>query len=144
MKEGKVFIDTNLIVYAYDSSAGEKHLRAVEIMKEIWNAGHGIVSTQVLQEFFVTVTRKINKPMDIGAAKEIIRDLMKLKTVTVDREIILKAIDIHKEHKYSFWDSAIIAAAIEGGAMTLFSEDLSDKHKIRDIVINNPFAAVSG
>ena len=139
MKEGKVFIDTNLIVYAYDSSAGEKNRRAVEIMKEIWNSGQGIVSTQVLQEFFVTVTRKINKPMNIGTAKEIIRDLMKLKTVTVDREIILKAIDIHKEHKYSFWDSAIIAAAIEGGAGVLLSEDLTNKHQIKGLVIKNPF-----
>ncbi|GAB4491412.1 MAG: PIN domain-containing protein [Thermodesulfovibrionales bacterium] len=144
MKEGRLFIDTNLIVYTYDSSAGAKHLRAVEIMKDVWSSGQGIVSMQVLQEFFVTVTRKISKPLDIATANEILHDLMKLKTVTVDKEIILKAIDIQKEHKYSFWDSAIIAAAVEGGATTLLSEDLSDRHAIRDLVIRNPFAAASG
>lgn len=141
MKDSKVFIDTNIIVYAYDISAGEKHTKAVEIMKDLWNAGHGMTSTQVLQEFFVTTTKKISKPLDVITAKEIVKDLLKWKTVIVDGGIILEAIDIHREHKYSFWDSVIIASAVEGGAGTLFSEDLSDKHKIKGIVIKNPFVS---
>jgi predicted nucleic acid-binding protein len=139
MKDSKVFVDTNIIVYAYDASAGEKHHKAVEIMKELWNSGHGIISTQVLQEFHVNVTKKTSKPLAPLTAKEIVKDLIKWKTVIVDEEIILKAIDIHNEHKYSFWDSVIIASALEGGAVTLLSEDLSDKHKIKGIVIKNPF-----
>lgn len=139
MKDGKVFIDTNVIVYAYDVSAGEKHSKAVEIIKELWNTGSGITSTQVLQEFFVNVTRKITKPLDTATAKEIVKDFLKWKTVIVDGEIIMDAIDIHSAYKYSFWDSVIIASAINGGAGTLFSEDLSDKQTIKGIVIRNPF-----
>ena len=139
MKDGKVFVDTNIIVYAYDISAGEKHRKAVEIMKDIWSTGYGIISSQVLQEFFVNVTRKIAKPLNVLTAKEIVKDLLKWKTVSINGEIILEAIDIHNEYKYSFWDSAIIAAAIEGGAGVLLSEDLRDKHKIKGLVIKNPF-----
>lgn len=73
MKDGKIFVDTNIIVYAYDTSAGEKYNKAVEIMKELWNAGHGIISTQVLQEFFVNVTRKIKQPLDVITAKAIVK-----------------------------------------------------------------------
>jgi len=139
MRDGKVFIDTNVIVYAYDISAGEKHSKAVEIIKGLWDTGSGITSTQVLQEFFVNVTRKITKPLDAVTAKEIVKDFLKWKTVIVDGEIIMDAIDIHSAYKYSFWDSVIIASAIDGGAGTLFSEDLSDKQTIKGIVIRNPF-----
>ena len=139
MKDGKIFVDTNIIVYAYDISAGEKYNKAVEIMKELWNTGHGIISTQVLQEFFVNVTRKIKKPLDVITAKAIVKDLLKWKTVTVDGEIIIEAIDIHGEHKYSFWDSVVIASAVEGGARTLLSEDFSDRQKIKGLDIKNPF-----
>jgi len=139
MKEGRVFVDTNIIVYAYDASAGEKHSKALEIMKDLWGTGNGIASTQVLQEFFVSVTGKIVKSLSIITAKEIVKDFLKWKIVIVDGEIILEAIDIQNERRYSFWDSLIIASAIAGGAGTLLSEDLSDKHKIKGIVIKNPF-----
>ena len=139
MKDDKVFVDTNIIVYAYDASAGEKHDKALEIMKDLWRTGHGVTSTQVMQEFFVNVTRKIARPLDAGTAREIVKDLLKWKTVVVDGEVILEAIEMHNSHKYSFWDSAIIAAALEGGATALLSEDLSDKHKIKNIVVRNPF-----
>jgi predicted nucleic acid-binding protein len=139
MKDSEVFVDTNIIVYAYDVSAGEKYHKAVEIMKEIWSSGQGIISTQVLQEFYVSVTKKSSKPLDLLTAKEIVKDLTKWKTVIVDEDIIFNAIDIHNEHKYSFWDSLIIASALEGGARTLLSEDLSNRHKIKGIVIRNPF-----
>ncbi|MBI4745562.1 MAG: PIN domain-containing protein [Deltaproteobacteria bacterium] len=139
MKDGKVFIDTNILVYAYDISAGEKHIKAVEIMKDLWNTSRGVISTQVLQEFFVNVTRKIPKPLDVAVAKEIVKDILKWKTVIVDGELILQSFDIHKESGYSYWDSAIIAAATTGGAKTLLSEDLSDKHVIKGVEIRNPF-----
>ncbi len=139
MKDGKVFIDTNILVYAYDISAGEKHSKATEVMKDIWSKGHGVISTQVLQEFFVCVTGKIARPLDAETAKAIIRDLLKWKTVNVDGELILEAVDIHSRYKYSFWDSMIIAAAAEGGAAELLSEDLADKQKIKGIAIINPF-----
>lgn len=139
MKDADVFVDTNILVYAYDVSAGEKHARAAEIIKNLWKSGRGIISTQVLQEFFVTVTRKIAKPLDASAAKQIVKDYLAWKTIVVNGEIILEAIDILIDHQYSFWDSVIIAAAIEGGAGILLSEDLSDKQKIKTLTIKNPF-----
>ena len=140
MKEGKVFVDTNILVYAYDSSAGDKHKMAVELMRRLWASGDGIISSQVLQEFFVCVTRKIVKPLDVCTAKEIVKDLLKWKTVIVNGEILLEAIDILSVHKSSFWDSMIIASAIEGGARTILSEDLSNNQLIKGITIKNPFS----
>lgn len=139
MKEGKMFIDTNILVYAYDASAGEKHKKALEIMENLWDSGNGIISSQVLQEFFVNVTKKISKPLNVIATKEIVKDLLKWKTVIINGEIILEAIDIHIQQKLSFWDSMIIVSAIGGGADTILSEDLSDKQVIRGITIKNPF-----
>ncbi len=139
MPDAKVFVDTNVLVYAYDVSAGAKHHAAVAVMHDLWDSGHGITSMQVLQEFFVNVTGKIAKPLDIMTVREIVRDFLKWNPVVIDGELIVDAIDIHAAHKYSFWDSLILAAAIEGGAGTLLSEDLSDRHKIKSIVIKNPF-----
>jgi predicted nucleic acid-binding protein len=139
MKEGKMFIDTNILVSAYDASAGEKHKKALEIMENLWDSGNGIISFQVLQEFFVNVTKKISKPLNVIATKEIVKDLLKWKTVIINGEIILEAIDIHIQQKLSFWNSMIIVSAIGGGADTILSEDLSDKQVIKGITIKNPF-----
>ena len=139
MRDVKVFVDTNIIVYAYDTSAGEKYKKSVEIMDELWSSGDGVISSQVLQEFFVNVTKKISRPMDISLAKEVVKDLLNWKTVIADGRIILEAIDIHSQHKYSFWDSLIIASAIEGGAKIILSEDLADKQIIKGVAIKNPF-----
>ncbi len=138
MNGDKVFLDTNVIVYAYDKSAGEKHRIASDIMIELWKSGHGVISTQVLQEFFVVTTRKIPKPLKVNLAKEIINDLLAWDVVTNDGESILSAIDIHLKHKYSFWDSMIIDAALKGGASVMYSEDLSDG-QINSVTIKNPF-----
>jgi predicted nucleic acid-binding protein len=140
MKEGRVFVDTNIFVYAYDDSAGKKHNRALEIMEELWITGRGIISTQVLQEFFVAVTRKIPNPVEPGRAKGIVEDYLKWRTVFITGGTILDAIDIHGGYKYSFWDSLIIASAFEGGAKIILSEDFSFRHKIKGIEIRNPFA----
>jgi predicted nucleic acid-binding protein len=139
MNEDKIFLDTNVIVYAYDKSAGEKHRIAADIMIKLWESGSGIVSTQVLQEFFVIVTRKIPKPLKANVAREIINDLLKWEVVINDSESILSAIDIHLKYKYSFWDSMIIDAALKGGATKLYSEDLSDRQQINGLIIRNPF-----
>lgn len=139
MPDVKVFVDTNVLVYAYDVSAGAKHETAVKIMLDLWNTGCGVVSMQVLQEFFVNVTGKIAKPLDVLTAREIVRDLLKWNPVLINGDLLVDAIDIHAAHKHSFWDSLIIAAAIEAGADTLISEDLSDRLRIKSLVIKNPF-----
>lgn len=139
MRDDKVFLDTNIIVCAYDISDKEKHEKAVQIVEGLWTAGTGAISTQVLQEFFVNATKKIPQPLNVETAKKIIEDFLKWEVVVNNGESILEAIDIHEKHKYSFWDSMIIGAAIKGGATTLLSEDLSNEQIISGVAIKNPF-----
>ncbi|MFH1626220.1 MAG: PIN domain-containing protein [Pseudomonadota bacterium] len=139
MAGDKVFLDTNIIVYAYDVSAGEKHKTAKKVFVDLWDSGLGIISTQVLQEFFVNVTQKIPKPLDKILARDIVSDLSKWDVVINDGESILGAVDILLRYGYSFWDSLIIEAAIRSGVGILFSEDLSHGQIIDGVTIENPF-----
>lgn len=139
MPENKVFLDTNILVYAHDASAGEKHELAREIVIDLWDSGLGLFSIQVLQEFFVCVTSKIPKPLGIESAKEIVEDLLKWDFTVNDGESILAAIDIQKRYHYSFWDSMIIQAALKGNASLLLSEYFSDGQVIEGLRIKNPF-----
>ena len=99
-------------------------LGTVNTITDLWNSGMGVISTQVLQEFFVNVVQKIPKPIDKKLAKDIVRDFLKWHVVVNNGDSILDAIDICKKYRYSFWDSMIIEAAIKGGAVFLMSEDL--------------------
>lgn len=139
MKGGKIFVDTNIIVYAYDVLAVEKHEIATRIMEDLWRSGFGILSTQVLQEFFVVITEKITAPLDVRTAKEIVSDLLKWDIVINDGESILDAIEVQQHYQYSFWDSLIIQAAIKGNAYLLLSEDFKDGHEVEGLKIENPF-----
>jgi predicted nucleic acid-binding protein len=139
MSEDKIFIDTNIIIYAYDVTAGNKHKVARNILTELWNSGMGVISTQVLQEFFVNAIQKIPRPIDKKLAKEIVRDFLKWNVVVSNGDSILDAIDICVKYGYSFWDSMIIEAAIKGGAAVLMSEDLQDGQVISGVIIRNPF-----
>ena len=126
MNGAKVFVDTNVLVYAYDRDAGKKHSVAVAVMKELWQSGLGTVSTQILQEFFVTLTKKIPVPLDIKVARETIRSLSKWEVLLVDVDTILSATELQEKYRFSFGDSLVIASAVAGGAKTILSEDLAD------------------
>jgi predicted nucleic acid-binding protein len=139
MKEDKVFVDTNVLVYAYDMSAGKKAEVAREILLELWDKGTGVVSTQILQEFYVVVTRKIPHPMDARTARGIIEDLMLWEVVVNDGNSILEAIDISERHRLSFWDSLVVQAASRSGASELLSEDLHPGRTAAGIQVRNPF-----
>ena len=139
MSEDKIFIDTNIMIYAYDVSAVEKHQIASHILSDLWNSGLGVLSTQVLQEFFVNIVQKIQKPIDKKLAKEIVRDFLRWQVVVNNADSILDAIDIYDKYRYSFWDSMIIEAAIKGGAVFLMSEDLQHGQVISGVTISNPF-----
>ena len=94
MPEVKTFIDTNIIIYAYDVTAGKKHNTAGNILADLWNSGLGVISTQVLQEFFVNVVQKIPKPIDKQQAREIVRDFLRWHVVVNTGDSIVEAIDI--------------------------------------------------
>ncbi len=139
MPENKSFIDTNIVIYAYDVTAGKKHKVARTIITDLWDSGLGVISTQVLQEFFVNVVQKIPKPMEKQQAKEIVRDFLKWQVVVNTGDSIIDAIDICVRFGYSFWDSMIVEAAIKGGATVLISEDLQDGQVVSGVTIKNPF-----
>lgn len=139
MPGGKVFLDTNIIIYAYDVSAGKKHDRSKKILMDLWDSGLGVLSTQVIQEFFVSITRKISRPLQVTLAKEIVKDLLKWEVVVNDGESVLEAIEIGSRHNYSFWDSLIIQAAAASDATLLLSEDLAHDQTVRGVRIRNPF-----
>jgi predicted nucleic acid-binding protein len=140
MSGERVFVDTNIIVYAYDRDAGGKHEIATNLLIDLWNTEGGVISTQVLQEFYVTVTKKIASPLASDSAREIIADFLTWDVVANDGEAVLAAIDLHVSEKISFWDALIVAAAEKGGADILVSEDLSDGRKFGNVAVRNPFA----
>jgi predicted nucleic acid-binding protein len=135
----KVFLDTNIIVYAHDRSSREKHAVAREIMDYLWESRKGVISVQVLQEFFVCVTKKIVKPLHLKNARTILEYLFSWDVVVNDKYITLKAIDLQEKYQFSFWDSLVIQAAIQSKARILFSEDLADGQVVKDLKILNPF-----
>lgn len=139
MSENRVFLDTNILIYAYDASADQKNRAAKDILVELWNSKRGMLSTQVLQEFFVSVTSKIKKPLSIEKAKLIIRDLLHWEVIINDESSILNAVDIHKKHQFSFWDAMILQAAVNGGAQLLYTEDMTHGQVVQGIRIMNPF-----
>lgn len=136
----KVFLDTNIMVYAHDRSSGDKYAVAREIMDYLWESRRGVISVQVLQEFFVCVTQKTLKPLLIKNARIILEYLSTWDIVANDKYITLKAIDIQERYRFSFWDSMIIQAAIQGQARILLSEDLPDGQVVEDLKILNPFS----
>jgi len=141
MKEDKVFLDTNILVYAYDISSGSKHDVARNIVADLWNLRTGVLSIQVLQELFVTVTKKIPKPLDVKTTRDIVRDFLLWEVVDNDGELMMAAMDVQMKYHYAFWDSLIIAAAIKNGASILLTEDLNNGQIIEGVLIKNPFVA---
>ncbi len=139
MTEDKIFLDTNVLVYAYDISSGKKHDTARDIVTDLWNSRNGTLSIQVLQEFFVSITKKIPNPLDLKTASDIIRDFLLWEIIDNDGELLLTAMDIQARYLYSFWDSLIIAAAVKSGASVLLTEDLKNGQIIEDVMIKNPF-----
>jgi len=139
MKGDKAFLDTNILLYAYDAGSPAKRAVAAQIVEDLWKSGNGILSTQVLQDLFVNITKKVPRPLPVPAAREIIKDFLTWKVVTAEGRTILRAIDLHEKSKYAFWDSLVIQSAAEGGARWLLSEDLKDGQRIGNLTIRNPF-----
>ena len=137
----KPFIDTNVLIYAYDLDAGDKHRRASELIKSLWTERGGILSTQVLQEFHVIVTRKIPKPISPATARGIIDTYRAWQIETISIDTVLRASEYQERHQLSFWDGVIIATAVQGSASVLLTEEMNDEQMIEGVEINNPFSA---
>jgi predicted nucleic acid-binding protein len=133
----RTFIDTNVLVYADDLDAGRKNETAQTIVADLVASRTGVLSTQVLQEYFVVATRKLG--VDPRAAKKKLELLATLEVVTVQTTTILRAIDLLRLHTLSFWDALILTTAAEGGCSALLTEDLQHGQTIEGVRIENPF-----
>ena len=134
----KFFVDTNILMYAHDASAGAKHERSKAVVEELWRDRTGIVSTQVLQELAVNLRRKAGRPLDAKATREIISDYLTWHVVVNGGESILEALDIETRYQMSFWDALVLQAAQASGAEVLYSEDLSDGQAYGSVRVINP------
>jgi predicted nucleic acid-binding protein len=135
----KVFVDTNVLVYAHDDASPAKKALAETIILEGLRSENAAISTQVLCEFHVTVTRKAKRPMPLARAKREIALLSNLETADVDAPMVERAIDIQERWKINFWDGLIIAAAERTRCATVLSEDLSDGQVYGSVTVRNPF-----
>jgi len=136
----RAFVDTNILVYAFDSSAGRKKAVAEQLLSDLWESGTGCLSVQVLQEFFVTVTRKVATPLPVDEAAERIREFAEWPVFAPAADDISTAISLHQKTRLGFWDAMILHAAAELSCDTLWSEDLNEGQVIRGVHIRNPFS----
>lgn len=135
----RTFFDTNILVYLFDADAPEKKLRAQALLKEEVAAGRCLLSTQVFQEFHVTVTRKLAVPLAGDQAEEVLRQFMLLPHIEINGRHILGAVRKSEQLQLSFWDALIVEAAIAGDAEVLFTEDLQHGRTLENLTIRNPF-----
>jgi len=133
----RAFVDTNVFVYLFDADAPDKKAVAGRLLRE--EAGRLVLSTQVLKEFYVTVTRKLAKPLPEDEALNATRALGELPVVQVDAETIYAAISLSQRHRLSFWDALVIRAAVTGGCEVLLSEDLQHGQEVDGVRVENPF-----
>jgi len=133
------FFDTNVLVYLFDASQAQKRARARALLNDAAASGDVLLSTQVLQEFFVAVTRKLSTPLPHDQAERAVRELAFLPLVGIDAVTVLESIATMRRYRLSFWDSLIVRSAIRGGASVLYTEDLNHGQKIETLTVQNPF-----
>ncbi len=138
---GRTFLDSNVLVYLFDRDSPAQQERAREVFEREAREGRITLSPQILQEFYVIVTRKLARPLDARSALEAVRSFSIFPLVQVDGSLILRAIELHQRHTLSFWDALVVQAALEGGCDRLLSEDLQTGRRFGELVLENPFAS---
>jgi predicted nucleic acid-binding protein len=134
------FVDTNVLVYAYDPTNPTKHTAARSLLERLWSERSGRISIQVLQELFATVTRKIPSPLEPHQAVIILRQLAHWPVFSPPASDVIAAVELTTEASVSFWDAMILVAAQRSGARCLWTEDLNDGGTILGVQIRSPFA----
>jgi predicted nucleic acid-binding protein len=137
----KTFVDTNVLIHAHDMDAKAKHEAAKRVLQELWSERTGVLSMQVLQEFYVNVTRKISHPMSKESARLVVSTYTTWCIDTTPAEMST-AFRIEDEAHIGFWAALIVASAVKSGANRLLSEDLKAGQIISGVRVENPFAAV--
>ena len=134
----KYFVDTNILLYAHDRAAGIKHERARQLIEGLWTSGHGVLSTQVLQELCVNLRRKVVPSVPMDEIRRLIQDYLSWEIVVNDSAAVVQALEIEARYKTSFWDALILQAAELSGAAILYSEDLAKGQRYGAVQVINP------
>lgn len=136
----KYFLDTNIFVYAIQPVSSHKSLIATKLISDGLDHGTAVVSYQVVQEFFNIAFRKFPRPMSSFEAEEFLNTVFRpLQTVHSSPALVVSALQIYGKHKLSWYDSLIVAAALQAECSTLYSEDMQDGRTIQNLKIENPF-----
>jgi predicted nucleic acid-binding protein len=133
---GKVFLDTNILLYAQDADASAKQQRSRDVIEELARSGDGVISTQVMQEFYVAATRKLGLPP--LAAEAVLKTFTVFEVVQVSPAVIQEAIDCSILNQVSFWDSLLLAAAAAAGCVKMYSEGLNAGQTVLGVRVENP------
>lgn len=134
------FLDTNILVYAHDRSSGEKCEIASSLIARLWHSRTGCVSIQVLQEFYVVITRKVRFPLSPAEAEKVVKDIGSWRLHTPQLDDVLKAIEVQQRYRTSFWDAMLLYSASRMGCKVVWSEDLNPEQFYRRVQVKNPFA----
>jgi predicted nucleic acid-binding protein len=137
----RVFVDTNVLVYAHDVSTGAKHEKARLLVERLWQDRIGAVSTQVLQELYVSLRRKAGRPLASEEARALVADYLRWDVVVNSGESILDAIALEQRYGISFWDALVVQSARACGAEVLYSEDLGDGQLYDSVRVVSPFGS---
>ena len=135
----RTFLDTNVLLYADDADAGVKREQAQALIAALVTAGNAVVSTQVLQEYFVIAVKKLGLLPEVARTR--VETFAQLDVVLIQADLILAAIDLHRLHALSLWDALIVRAALAGGCTRLASEDLQTGRRFDGMRVENPFAS---
>ena len=133
------FVDTNVLVYAFEKSSSPKKRVAQRLLNELMEEDRLRVSTQVLQELFVTLTRKVSQPCSNDEALAVLEDLTAWPLMTIDYAAIRAAVRLASQATLSFWDALVVVAAARTGAAVLYTEDLNHGQEILGVRVGNPF-----
>ena len=139
MSGSLAFVDTNVLLYAYDRTAGEKRARAAALLKKLWVTRSGALSTQVLQEFSVNSLRKLNSPLDRESVVRVVRRYAVWPVHRPEPLDIVAALARSQDHGLSFWDGLIVQAAVRLDARILYTEDLNPGQRFDGVEVVNPF-----
>lgn len=134
----RYFVDTNILVYAHDRSAGAKHERARSLVERLWASREGVLSTQVLQELAVNVRRKAARPLSPEETRDLVADYLSWEIIVNTGDSVVEALELESRYRISFWDAMIVHAAQVAGAGVLYSEDLSDGQVYGSVRVVNP------
>ncbi len=137
---GRFFLDTNVFVYAFDGKSTDKAKRALHLIRQAVDTGNGVISYQVVQEFFNVAFRRFQQPMHVAEAEQYLVTVFRpLLAVHSSQALYLEAMRIAEKYRLSWYDSIIVAAALQSQSRVLYSEDLQHGQEIEGLRIENPF-----